>query len=779
MTHRSHRRVLKVVSLVCIALALAVTTAIFTVVDGLHFRPLPFKEPEQLAVLKYRDVAGQVPPVAYEPTLAHERERLRVAIVESGFVKSFTEIQHTGLFAPSAAQLGINPVQVDTNFFEVFGFNAARGSLQAEDLLRSIESNSATTVVLGHGLWQRLGQPELGPLSLDGRDVFLAAVMPPEAKFPGETNVWSVSQPSLVRPPTHVRLTPGTDASALTSRIGPMDVRPLRAAMQPKGSERVMVLLFAAGLLVLIAWVQLAGLTVAELLTRMRDFGVQLSLGATPLRLFASSLSWHAATAASVGLGALVTTPVAIRLFATALPAEQTYGQYFALDWRSVAFLSTAVAVGFGLLACSPIWALRLPPASLLRRQVDGVASKVSRTRRILVITQISVGAALLYVTGLLGHSLANAVRYDYGFAAENVFLFEPPFPAGGSEDFEHRDREKGRLTRATVEALNADSDVVAAAVLYHVPLAPPKLSAPWQALRSFNGRPANLGSEVYCTTVGRQFVSALGASVVQGRDLSHPDHVSRTDVALVNVTFARMFGGSIQIGDDSLPIDVVGKRIETTWFKGTIVGVVTDLVFAKVTDTPVPQVFIPERQVGSPPYVAIRTVGNSGLNAGVKARLEQLWGPLPDHRFSRLKDYWDISLIPYRGQAQVVALLTLFAIPLTAIGLASFMLFLIRSENRATAIRLAIGAEPAQIQREVLIRGAATAAIGAGGGILVGVTLGRLMSANLFGVDGLDVASLVLTSLFVGFLSVAATWLPARLAGDTDPSILLRESLD
>ena len=779
MALRSARATLRALSLICIGLALAVTTAAFAVVDGLLYRALPFDRPEELAVLSYRQAGREVPRLAYDPALEPERQRLRAAILDSGLVQAATEILPSGFLGSPGGDLRLSAVQVDTDFFRVFGLRAFRGSLHPENLTRSVAHATGPTVVLGHGLWERLGHPELGPVTMEGRAVVVVAIMPPQVKFPGETNVWIVGTRLSTRPPTHVRLAPGGSVSALASRVEPMVVWPLRAAMVPAGTDGIVGLLLAAGLVVLIAWVQLAGLTVADQLERMRDLGLRLTLGATPSQIVATSLGWHGLTAASVGLGAWLAAPIAVRAFVLTLPAELTHGQYVSLDARSAIFLVITVAVGFGLLACAPMWALRIPPLSLLRGHIGGAAVRVARLRRLLVIAQVAVGAALMYASGVLWHSMVNAVRYDYGFKADDVHLFEPPLPAGESVDFEYRSREKARLTSLTVEQLRARTDVVAAAVLYQIPFGRVSRINSWEALRSFGGRPLDPGTEVYCTNVGREFVSALGASMVQGRDLNDPDHRGRFDVALVNTTFARMFGGSVEVEGEILPINVIGKTIETTWFKGAIVGVVRDLVMTKVTDAPVPQVFVPARDGALVPFVAIRTLNAAGLSSGARAQLEKLWGPLPDSRFSLLKDYWDRSLIPFRGQAQVVGLLALFAIPLAAIGVASFMLFLVRAQNRATAIRMAIGAEPAQVRHEVLLMGLATSALGLAAGVVMGIALGWMMRARLFGVHGFDPASLIVTVGLFAALSVAATWLPARIASQTNPSVLLRESAD
>jgi putative ABC transport system permease protein len=162
-----------------------------------------------------------------------------------------------------------------------------------------------------------------------------------------------------------------------------------------------------------------------------------------------------------------------------------------------------------------------------------------------------------------------------------------------------------------------------------------------------------------------------------------------------------------------------------------------------------------------------------------LKSSLEDIWGPLPADRLVALKDFWSAGLLPYTGQAKLVGVLALFAIPLAVVGVASFMLFVVRSEHRAMAIRLAVGAEPRQVMEEVLARGAVAVATGVGIGVAVGIGLGRILSARLLGVDALDPVSLAITVVSFGFMGVAATWTPALIASRANPSVLLREVAD
>ena len=251
-----------------------------------------------------------------------------------------------------------------------------------------------------------------------------------------------------------------------------------------------------------------------------------------------------------------------------------------------------------------------------------------------------------------------------------------------------------------------------------------------------------------------------------------------------MNATFARIFGGEINVGGRTLQLNVVGKPLETTWFKGTVVGVVQDLVFTKVNDPPVPQVFVLAGPSGAFPYnafpyIAIRIPGGLDGSQRLKSSLEDVWGPLPADRFVALKDFWSAGLLPYTGQAKLVGMLALFAIPLALIGVTSFMLFIVRSEHRAVAIRLAIGAEPRQIMKEVLAKGAVTVAAGVGIGAAVGIGLGRILSARLLGVDALDPASLALTVVCFGVMGMSASVAPARIAASANPAVLLREDGD
>jgi putative ABC transport system permease protein len=271
-----------------IGLAIALTSALFSVLDGVLFRPLPFDRPSEFVTIEFRSVAGRPPEVASLPVLQDRRLELRDG-VETGLAAA-AQAGHVSFFDVAAAEeAGIATTGVDARFFRLLGLRPILGEDFQEDDERSPAARSRAfdfplPVIIGDAVWRRLyaGDPEvLGVRELAGRPVRIVGVMGPGVKFPGETNVWAPVPSNWLSPPAYGRLAPGVTAPQLASRFPELAITPLRDAVRPDDSRAVVVLFAAAGLLLLVAWVQVAALVFSGAVARLQEVGVRLALGAS------------------------------------------------------------------------------------------------------------------------------------------------------------------------------------------------------------------------------------------------------------------------------------------------------------------------------------------------------------------------------------------------------------------------------------------------------------------------------------------------------------------
>lgn len=754
-----------------LALAIAANAALFSVVDGLLFRPLPLAHAHEIVTIDFKAAPpGVNPPQALRARNAR-RQELREALAVSPL---FVDVVHG---APSdaffgaldaVAELDVLASGVSAGFFEAAGVVPMLGrEFNADDEagVASSGPGAATPtplpIIIGHAFWQRHFGGDRGVLDrvveLAGRSVRVIGVMGPGVRFPDETDVWT--------PPTRTlttqlydygRLAPGVTPAALETAFPELAFVPLRDAVRPGGTETLVFLLASAVVLLLVAWVQVAALVFARAISGAPDLGVRLALGAGRFRLMRQCVAESVLLAAGALASAWVLVPWLTAFVIGRLPVEMTRGQYLAPDVRTLLFACGASAVGLIVMGALPVAVVRrMMPADLLRGSRDPGRPGVAKLRHAMLVVQIALTTLLVYVSSLATHSFVRALNYDYGFDADNVMIFSTP------SDGDRQDRQ--RRAAESLEALRALPEVQAAATL----MAPPLMRAAYYAtLTHLDGAPVD-PIRVRMNYVSEDFVPALGARVIAGSASAPGTPGAQAGVALVNESLARKL-----VGD---PENVVGRQVQALVFRGPIVGVIADLVDTQPGEPSDPQIFMQAPGVAF--VIAIRT--RTTLEAATPAittTLQRIWDEVPARRLRPMVDDLRTTLTPWRGRSVLFGLIAGFCLPLAAIGLAGAMLYTVRSRTRETAIRLALGADPRRIRRRVVVGAVSLAGTGLAIGLAGGIVAGHLMSSQLFDVRAVDGWALGATS--VGLLGLAwlAALAPARRASRTDPSLALRE---
>jgi predicted permease len=650
------------------------------------------------------------------------------------------------------------------------------------------QSPEPLPIVIGHGLWQRVfgGDPGvLGLRELGGRRVRIVGVMGPGVKFPGETNVWARVSSMRNRPPTYARLVPGATAEQLAAQFPALAITPLRDVLRPGDSRTVLLLFTAAGLLLLVAWVQVAALVVSSAVGRAQELGIRLALGGTRARLLRHFALENALLAAlSLALGWLLAGPATSSIVA-ALPGDLRDGQYFTVDLRTLAFSSAVSLVGFSLLTVFPTTLVRRTSAlSLLRGNIGGLPFTAERLRHALLVGQIALTGLLLYLSGLVFHSFIRAATLDFGFDTERVLLFTPPYPRVPAADFGNtagmpdpeiaaRTIERRHRVIETLDRLSTAPGVLAAATLFNVPLAPSLEHE--EPLLAFNGRPFLTPLAAQRTSASVDFVSALGGTLVAGESFSDDQHRGREDLAVVNESLARQLAPTIRIMGRDIEIGVIGREIRSRFFRGRIIGVVKDLVDAPGR-APEPRYFTPDNRAAVPRVIAIRSrVSLDESLPAIRTVLQDVWGSLPPRQFRLMRDELRGVLAPYRSQALLLGIIAVGCLPLAVVGLSGALLYSVRVRTREIAIRLALGADPARVRRAVLRRAVGLVGIGLALGTLTGAAVGRVVAHQLFQVQAADPWTLVAVLGILGAFAWLAALVPARQAARTEPAAALR----
>jgi putative ABC transport system permease protein len=800
------------VAIATLALGMGANLAIFTLVNAVLIRALPYRDPGELTLVHLL-VPGDDSPNERRPTIwsypKYEvvRDGQQVFTATSLFADREWSLTKAG--SPERLQGEI----VEAPYFTLLGVDARVGRFFSADDDRV---GSAPVAVISHGLWQRrfgAATQVLGrTLMLDGTSLTIVGVAPAGFRgLSGRADVWRTFKPTepaeLKEPFSHsynmiARRRTGVpieqaDAAvrALGAQIdaafpvanaaGRTSVAAVRLEderIDPLLRRAAFVLLGAVGLVLLIACVNLANLTLARGLTRQREVAIRLALGASRVRiarqLFTESLCLSIAGAvvgAIVATGA-IRTATAVMPDVSALLDGPTGGLTRVgasrLGVDATVVLTTVVlavvsALLFGLL---PAWqATRRDLTSTMRPSIGGSLSVGSRRvwfRHGLLVAEVALALVMLVSAGLMVKSLMRLAQTNLGFRPDHVLTFELALPS------ESYSAERSLLfIEQLLARLKGRPEVEGAAFSHCAPV-----SGGCNGTRaSFPERPAQpngRGPLVGVTWVSPGFFQALGVRLVQGRTFTDHDRQGQPKVVVINEAAAR------QLWSGENPI---GRRIgvgQGGFRDGAeVIGVVADVRYRGVETPPGPDVYLPVLQ--SPRGFGVIFVRSrlspAALAPMIRQDVASLDADLPLSEFKTMKERygdatwrtWTIGMLlsAFAGLALVLALVGVFAVLAQHVA----------QRAREIAVRIALGASPRDIQRLVLGRAIAIAASGVAAGLAGAWFASRLLTAFLYEVEPTDPAVLSAIALLLFVVTLVASVVPARRATNMDPLEAIR----
>jgi predicted permease len=531
------------------------------------------------------------------------------------------------------------------------------------------------------------------------------------------------------------------------------------------------LLLGITGLVLVIACVNLANLTLARASARAREIAVRLALGASRTRLIRQLLCESLLLA---GAGAVAAAGLAHFLSRTIVWFLSTQGNPLTIDlnadWRVLAFTSAVAiltCVFFGLTPA--IRSSRVAPAAALRAGGRGMAGNRERfaLQRGLTVLQMAVSLVLLSGALLLVRSFWNLISLDPGFRQDGIFVTQVNFPRV-KPTAEGRARFKMEL----LEEIRSIPQVEAAALTTHVPI----ISGSWTMGVHVTGAPGEKEGWSKVAWVSPDYFRALEIPILTGRDIGQTDTATSPKVALVNETFVR------QWLDGANPI---GARVRTGAEPGypeatyEIVGVVKDTKYGKLRSEIPPITFVPTSQHPNPggtfATVVVRsTAPLPGLIAAVKQRVAAM-DPSIRVGTTVLKTQVRAGLARERLLAWLSGFFGVIAVLLVMVGLYGLVSYTTLLRRNELGVRMALGAQRGDVLWLVLRQGLNLAVVGVAIGLIGTLALTHFLSSLLFGLTASDPATLIATSLFLVLVASLACWLPARRAAQADPIEALR----
>ncbi len=778
------------VAVATLALGIGANSAIFSVVNGVLVKSLPFRDAERLYEVRMLYPDGTAYSGLSAPDFMSVREESRAF----ERVEAYTGGLFTLLGAGEPKQvLGI---RVSDGFFDLLGLRTAhgRGFLPEEN-----EPGRNRVVVLDHGFWQREFGGDAGvigrTLSLGGEPYTVVGVLELGVRPPAQGDVYTPLEydetfsaaTAQGRRSEYLgvlgRVGRGVDAERVgadLARIGSLlqerfpdtngrltfTAASLRDVIVGDVRTPLLVLLAAVGFVLLVSCANVANLLLARASTRQAELAVRAGLGAGRGRLVRQLLTESAILGLLGGAVGLLLAYWGTRALVAAQPADIPRLDEVGID-RTVVLFTTGIALVTGL-AFGVAPALQATGARLMnalrsggRGAGDGGGQRI---RSGLVVAEMALAVVLLTGAGLLIRSFVELTRVDTGFQPERAAAFRVTFQGAAYE--------KGDLVRNRVDELlervGALPGVTAVAATTSLPLT--GLGTIWNfAVEGAPPPPPNVNQEIAVTRVTPGYFRTIGAPLVRGRDITAADRSDAAPVALINEAAARRwFPGE----------DPIGRRVTVGPDVREIVGVVGDVLQRSPGEAAAPQLFIPyAQQTTRSVRIVVRAAGDPlALAPTIRAEVRALDPDLPVTDFTPLEQLVSASVARPRFYTALLALFAAVALALAATGIFGVMSYSVAQRRREIGIRIALSARAPDVLRMIVGRAMALAAAGLALGIIAALALGRALRSQLFGVGLLDPLTLGAVVLVLGASAAAASYLPARRAAALDPARTLRE---
>jgi putative ABC transport system permease protein len=791
-----------------LTLGIGVNTAIFSVVNAVLLKPMPFPDPDRMVFFMSTSPQGSF-PAASPAKFQHFREQTDVADTASAFTQGV--INYTDGTFPEQFRSG----RVSSEFFRLFGAPTILGrTFTAEE----DRPGGDRVVILSNGLWATRFNSDPAivgkPISLGGVPYTIVGVLgefhfedfgsqPPQLWVPFQLDPATRDQGHYFQ--SAGRLKAGVTLEQAQAKLqlsakdfttkfpnalgqnGAFTVEPIGQVMVRNVRQSLFVLAGAVGFVLLIACANVANLLLVRATGRKREVAIRAALGGSRGRIIAQVLTESLVLSVIGGVLGLALGTLAIRALLSVntagLPRVGQDGALVGMDWRVVAFtLGVSLATGllFGLIPA--LQSSKTDLTSTLKETGgrSGTGLRQNKTRAVLVVTEVALALTLLIGSALLIRSAVALSRVDPGFDPNNVLtmrmsLTGPRYQTSANVD---------QVVREGVDRLKLLPGVVAAAGTCCVPL-----QGGYGLPFVISGRPLTEGSPFHgggqWINISPGYFDVFKIPVKKGRAFTDRDDGLAQQVVIINEAMAN------QYWKDKDPLNeriTIGKGVMREFASETervIIGVAGDTRDGGLNRQPGPAMYIPAAQVPDlanalnlslgPMGWVVRTAGDPyAASSAIQEALRESTG-LPVSQVRSMMEVVSISMSRQRFNMWLMSIFGASALLLAAIGIYGLMAYTVEQRTQEVGIRLALGAETSAVRRMVVVQGMRLALVGVVVGLAASFGLARLLTTFLYEVKATDPLVFTAVPVVLSLVALVAVWLPARRASRIDPIVALR----
>jgi len=803
------------VAVLSLALGVGANTAIFSIVNAVLLRPLPYRESGRLVRIFFNEPGLGLRDVTFsKPELDDLSDR--AGVFEDVSVIAGGSVNLTGAKQPERLEF----VLTGFSYFPMLGATPQIGRLYGP---QDFAPGFSPAIVISDALWHHefgadpnvLGRT----IQFDSDPCTIIGVLPPGFRHPGptvsgEVQVWSAAGLSAEPFPKPIRgnrglnagtigrLKPGLTLAQAQARLTAMaaqlrhdfpsdypteaqwtiEIQPLQETLVGNVRPMLLVLMGAVILIVFIVSLNIANLLLARASGRQQEMAVRSALGASSRRMVRQMLTESMLLSAIGGVAGVITGAVTLSFVLRFVPSNIPRLSEVRIDWVVLGFallISILTGVLFGLAPALHLAKVALSSAIREGGRGSGYSTRTGRLRDVLIVSELAFAVVLMVGAGLLLRTLRDLLQENPGFnptqvVAANTWL---PIPDDPKEDPYHGVAPKATFDRELLRRMNAIPGVQLAAITSDLPTTNHILNDPsgTDAL-AIEDRPVESSQDLRAERirVSPDYFKVMQSPLLRGRSFAEGDEDGKPPVAIIDETTARKYWPTR---------DPLGRRVRfgqdptKPWM--TVVGIVKDIKSDGLDIDGVPHIYVsiyqtPNRGLS----VVLRTsLPAAVLDPQIRHEIQSIDPGLPVFNVASMNDVLDRSLASRRFSANLVGGFAGLALLLASIGIYGLLAYMVSQRSREIGIRVALGASRANVVKLFLQKGVVLATVGVVAGVVLSASTASMMASLLYGVRPHDPSVFLAVPLLLFVVAVLASYLPARRATKVDPLVALHEA--